>query len=402
MSRYPLQRLKHSTSLQTMRSDGRLPYVGLEHTSSWTGQVIPQHDDGCFQIGSSNLFFKGQVLFGKLRPYLAKGFIAERDGSCSSEFLVLQPHAYCSRFLLYWLLSSDFIDEVNSSTYGVKMPRASWEFVGNIRSPLPPFSTQIAIADYLDRKTAFINSIIEKKQRLLALLEEKRAALINRAVTRGLNPDVPMKDSGVPWIGEIPTHWDVKRARFLFHQEARPPLPDEGVVTAFRDGQVTLRENRRTEGFTFAVKETGYQRVCEGDLVIHSMDAFAGAIGVSESNGKCTPEYAVCNPFEPRMSNTYYAHLLRLMAHRNYIFVICPSVRERAPRFRFIRFRDVRLPVPPSEEQHAIVSYLNRKIAATDSIIKKETRLIKLLQERRQALITAAVTGKIDVRGEEA
>lgn len=207
-----------------------------------------------------------------------------------------------------------------------------------------------------------------------------------------------MKDTGVEWLGKMPAHWQVQRGRFLFDQASDSPEEGDGVVTAFRDGQVTLRENRRTDGFTMAVLEVGYQHVRAGDLVIHGMDAFAGAIGVSESDGKCTPEYAVLRPRIPDLSNRYYAAALRLMALRNFIYVICPSVRERAPRFRFESFKDVWLPVPPLDEQSQIMKHVDAEVGRLDELASEAQRLISLASERRAALISAAVTGKIDVR----
>ena len=204
------------------------------------------------------------------------------------------------------------------------------------------------------------------------------------------------RQSRLPWLGELPSQWQVERARFIFQQEARPPRDDDGVVTAFRDGQVTLRENRRMGGFTMAIKETGYQGVRRGDLVIHTMDAFAGAIGVSESDGKCTGEYAVCNPVPDGFDNGYYAALLREMALKGYIYVICPSVRERAPRFRFARLKDVYFPVPPPSTQKAIAAFLDRKTAAIDALIEKKQKLLGLLAEKRAALINQAVTKGLD------
>jgi type I restriction enzyme S subunit len=133
--------------------------------------------------------------------------------------------------------------------------------------------------------------LVAAKERVLGLLAEKRRALITRAVTRGLDPYVPLRDSGIPWLGEIPAHWELKRAKWLFNQSALPVRDDDEMVTCFRDGQVTLRKNRREEGFTNAIKELGYQGIRVGQLVLHSMDAFAGAIGVSDSDGKCSPEY---------------------------------------------------------------------------------------------------------------
>lgn len=263
--------------------------------------------------------------------------------------------------------------------------------------PTPPEVEQTAIAAFLDRETAKIDALVAEQERLIELLKEKRQAVISHAVTKGLNPKVPMKDSGVEWLGEIPAHWRLERGRFLFRKLELPPEPDDGVVTAFRDGQVTLRENRRTDGFTVAVLEVGYQHVRQGDLVVHGMDAFAGAIGVSESTGKCTPEYAVLTPLRDDL-NGYFALVLRLMAQRDFIFVICPSVRERAPRFRFEALKDVVLPVPPVEEQREILSFVESEGRAVSALVTEAQRAIELLQERRVALISAAVTGQIDVR----
>lgn len=205
-----------------------------------------------------------------------------------------------------------------------------------------------------------------------------------------------MRHREIEWLMECTSRWPRTRAKFLFHAESRPVRDEDGVVTAFRDGQVTLRENRRTEGFTFAILEHGYQGVRVGDLVLHSMDAFAGAIGVSESNGKCTPEYVVVNGLPDEVENRYYAYLLRQMALRDYIRVICPSVRERAPRFRYPRFQDVLLPAPPVEAQRAIADFLDHKTAAIDALIDKKERLLELLAEKRAALIHRAVTKGLD------
>jgi len=150
------------------------------------------------------------VLFGKLRPYLAKVVYADFDGVCTSELLTLQPIPEADgKFLFYLLLSDGFISLVNSMTYGTKMPRASSEQIGNISAPLPPLPEQRAIATFLDRETARLDTLIAKKERLVELLGEKRAALISQAVTRGLDPTTPMKDSGVPWLGQVPKHWEV-------------------------------------------------------------------------------------------------------------------------------------------------------------------------------------------------
>ena len=143
-----------------------------------------------------------------------------------------------------------------------------------------------------------------------------------------------MKNSGVEWIGEIPKEWEMVRGKFLYQKMQRSVNEQDEIVTCFRDGMVTLRKNRRIIGFTEALKEIGYQGIKKGDLVIHVMDAFAGAIGVSDSDGKCTPVYNVCQA-KSLLNNYYYAYLLRTMAKTNYIQSLYRGIRERSSDFRF-------------------------------------------------------------------
>lgn len=195
------------------------------------------------------------------------------------------------------------------------------------------------------------------------------------------------KSSGIQWSKQLPAHWNLQRAKWLFDRKERPPRADDGVVTAFRDGQVTLRTNRRTEGFTNAIQEHGYQGIRKGDLVIHAMDAFAGAIGVSDSDGKSTPVYAACVPRgEYPVNSYYYAYLLRYMAHSGYIESLSKGIRERSTDFRFTEFREQLLPIPPKNEQDRIVDLLDKKTAEINAAIEKKKRLIELLQEQKRGL----------------
>lgn len=205
------------------------------------------------------------------------------------------------------------------------------------------------------------------------------------------------KDSGVEWIGEVPAHWDVNRAKWLFRKEERPVRPEDDIVTAFRDGVVTLRSNRRTEGFTNALQEHGYQGIRKGDLVIHAMDAFAGAIGVSDSDGKSTPVYAACvNRGEYYTNSFYYAYLLRYMSKAGFIEALAKGIRERSTDFRFADFAKLDLPIPPKEEQDRIANFLDQKTAEIDAAIAKKQRLIELLKEQKAILINRAVTQGLD------
>ncbi|MEI7587294.1 hypothetical protein [Runella sp.] len=205
------------------------------------------------------------------------------------------------------------------------------------------------------------------------------------------------KDSGVEWIGEIPEGWNTQKGKWLFNKQERPVRRQDEIVTCFRDGQVTLRANRKTEGFTNALKEHGYQGIRRGDLVIHNMDAFAGAIGVSESDGKSTPVYSVCTPRQLNKVNPhYYAYFLRDLAKNGFIESLAKGIRERSTDFRFSDFSVLFLTLPPLPEQTRIAHFLDRKTAQIDQAIAQKERLIELLKERRQILIHNAVTRGLD------
>ncbi len=199
------------------------------------------------------------------------------------------------------------------------------------------------------------------------------------------------KDSGVAWVGQIPSHWDVLRLKVLFDLQKRPIREEDDIVTAFRDGVVTLRKNRREDGFTNALQEIGSQGIRAGDLVIHAMDGFAGAIGVSDSDGKSTPVYSVCKP-RKGADSAYYGRLLRHMALTGFVNSLSKGVRERSTEFRWSDASVLPLPVPPQKEQAAINAFLDREVAKIDGLVAEQERLIALLKEKRQAVISHAVT----------
>jgi type I restriction enzyme S subunit len=205
------------------------------------------------------------------------------------------------------------------------------------------------------------------------------------------------RDSGAPWIGEIPTHWETEKGKWLFIKNDRPVRSSDEIVTCFRDGEVTLRSNRRSEGFTNALKEHGYQGIRKGDLVIHAMDAFAGAIGVSDSDGKSTPVYSACTErFKNTVNQYYYAYFLRSLALNGVIQSLAKGIRERSTDFRFDDFGELILTFPPKEEQTAIANFLDEKTAKIDRAIAQKVRMIELLKEHKQIIIQNAVTKGLD------
>ena len=212
-----------------------------------------------------------------------------------------------------------------------------------------------------------------------------------------MKPYSEYKPTGLAWLPEIPKHWKLVRGKNLFKKVNRPVEEGSEVITCFRDGEVTLRKNRRATGFTESLKEIGYQGIKKGDLVIHVMDAFAGAIGVSDSDGKGTPVYNVCIARAPDTTNNYYfAYIVRVMAQTGYIQSLYRGIRERSSDFRFEVFANQTLPFPPADEQAQIVRYLDAMTAKINKLIRAKKRQIALLQEQKQAIITQAVTRGLD------
>ena len=245
-----------------------LPYISNEDIESWTGQLLnadPQPADA-----DSRKFRRDDVLFNKLRPYLAKVFHASFDGASSGELLCLRPPSdVLPRYLFHVVSSKAFVDAVNAETFGSKMPRADWEVVGHQPLPLPPLETQKRIAAFLDEKTTRIDGLIAKKQALLERLAEKRQAIITQAVTEGLNPAAPTKDSGIDWLGQIPAHWEALPLRRIADRVVTGRTPPSAAGDFFTDGEVPW--------FTPGDFEGLFLRGAEKSLIL---DAFSEGHGI--------------------------------------------------------------------------------------------------------------------------
>lgn len=200
------------------------------------------------------------------------------------------------------------------------------------------------------------------------------------------------KDSGVEWIGEIPEGWKAEKFRWTLKQISRAPEDDDEIITCFRDGEVTLRKNRREDGFTMSDKEIGYQHICNGDLVIHGMDGFAGAIGISDSNGKASPVLMVFDNLKQGGDLRYYKYLLRIYALKNIFVALSTTIRVRSCDLNWNKLANIPLVVPSDSEQVAIADYLDKKTAEIDGIVEETERSIELLREYRKSVISEAVT----------
>lgn len=198
-----------------------------------------------------------------------------------------------------------------------------------------------------------------------------------------------MKDSGIEWIKQIPAGWITTRGKNILQLMKRPTKADDEVITCFRDGEVTLRKNRREEGFTFSDKETGYQGIKKGDIVIHGMDGFAGAIGISDSDGKSSPVLVVCTTKE---NSRYLVYYLRILAMQDVFLALATGIRERSCDLRWNKIADLLFPIPGFNEQCRIANYLDTKCAKIDAIIARQQQVIAKLKAYKLSVITETVT----------
>ena len=338
-----------------------------------------------------SLLFSGIGNVGKI------GYL-NNSGYANQQLTALMPKQGYSKYYYYFLAA--FKDPIKDNAFYTVVPIVNNSYISAIPIALPPLSEQRAIADWLDAKCADIDAAIELQQRMIDKLKAYKTAVIHQAVTKGLDKNLKptdLKDSGIKWLGMIPKHWDILRAKNIFVRKNRLVREEDETITCFRDGQVTLRKNRRSDGFTEAVKEIGYQGVRIGDLVIHQMDAFAGAIGVSDSDGKSSPVYICLRPKIENCINQYYAYLLREMARAGFIRALYRGIRERSTDFRFETFANVSLPVPTLEEQRDIIDYIDAKCADIDATIALKEQKQEKLKAYKKTIIFEYVTGKKQV-----
>lgn len=322
---------------------------------------------------------------------------SEKTGSTSSAYVMLIPHStICEpRYYKWFFKSSNYIDALSSTSNLVRDGQAMrWANFIQLPIPFPPASEQRHIADFLDTKCAEIDALTADIQTQIDTLEQYKRSVITETVTKGLNPDVEMKDSGIQWIGNMPAHWDVIRGKYILRYMQKPVREDDGVITCFRDGEVTLRSNRREDGFTMSDKEIGYQGIDVGDLVVHGMDGFAGSIGISDSRGKASP---VLNVLDTDQCKRYIMYYLRSMAYSDVFLALATGIRVRSCDLRWNKLAELSYPVPPLDEQNVIVKHIDSVLSKADAVIADKKAQLVTLDEYKKSLIFEYVTGKKEV-----
>lgn len=341
----------------------------------------------------------GDFCINKMKSWQGSYGVSEYEGIVSPAYYICKLNGVERRFFSVAIRSINYVCFFAQYSKGIRVDQWDLSPIGLKTIPffLPPVAEQRSIVSYLDTKCSLLDTLLSNKEKEISLLQEMKQRVIADAVTRGVNPNVRFKATNIPWLPEIPEHWEIKRAKNLFKKEQRPVQEGDEIVTCFRDGEVTLRKNRRISGFTEATDYSHYQHICKGDLVIHQMDAFAGSSGVSESDGMGTPVLSVCTPKSDSIDNYYYAYVLRLMGKNGFILSLYRGIRERSSDFRFETFVKQWLPVPPLSEQRAIVSYITERTSKIDTLIEKLTKEIECVKEYKQRLISDVVTGQVKV-----
>nr|QYK83717.1 restriction endonuclease subunit S [Candidatus Liberibacter asiaticus] len=396
----PIKRFTKLNTGRTSESGKDIIYIGLEDVESGTGKYLPK-DGNSRQSDTStvSIFAKGQILYGKLGPYLRKAIIADFDGICSTQFLVLQPKDVLPELLQGWLLSIDVTQRIEAICEGATMSHADWKGIGNIPMPIPPLAEQVLIREKIIAETVRIDTLITERIRFIELLKEKKQALVSYIVTKGLNTDVKMKDSGIEWVGLVPDHWEVKPFFALVTELNRKNTKlIESNILSLSYGNIIQKLETRNMGLKPESYET-YQIVDPGEIVFRFIDLQNDKRSLRSAQvmerGIITSAYMAVKPHG--IDSTYLAWLMRSYDLCKVFYAMGSGLRQS------LKFEDVkRLPVlvPPIKEQFDITNVINVETARIDVLVEKIEQSIVLLKERRSSFIAAAVTGQIDLRGE--
>lgn len=406
---WAVKRLKYAVRLISEKIESGtsgLRYIGLEHVESWTGRLIETAEGEGGADGLSTRFRPNDVLFGKLRPYLAKVHRAKQDGVCSGELLVLRPTLLDSRYLSYFLLMNDFIGAVDASTYGSKMPRANWEFIGNLPTLVPSLDEQRTIAAFLDRETAKVDALIGKNRELTDLLAEQRFSTIHDLIMKGIGTS-QLSESGHEWIGSIPSHWSVVKTKFAArlatgHTPSREhpeywvncdiPWFSLADVWQLRSGRQEYLGDTSEKVSQLGLANSAAVLLPAGTVIV-SRTASVGFSGIMPVPMATTQDFVnwVCGP---KIRPEYLLYVFRSM--RNEFQRLTMGSTHKTIYMPDVA--DFVTPLPPVDEQDSIVRAIRQKTAVldrlTDALVSERDRLI----EYRASLISAAVTGQIDVR----
>lgn len=305
-----------------------------------------------------------------------------------------------SRFANYIFRSSIMVDQylINSNSVGSIQRNIHWAELKRISVPVPPREEQDQIVRFLDWKVSEINRLINIKRKEIERLEELKKAVVSHAVTRGLDPSAPTKDSGVYWLGEIPAHWTVMKLRQILHSVSVKNRPDLPLLSVVREQGVIIRDVEDKEANHNYIPDdlSNYKMVCEGQFAMNKMKAWQGSYGISPYTGIVSPAYFI---FDTAFENLEYFHYaIRSKVYVNFFAQASDGIRVGQWDLQMDKMKEIPFFVPPADEQKAIVDYIKKAIPQYEEAIAKLSEQIERLHECKTRLISDVVTGKIDVR----
>jgi type I restriction enzyme S subunit len=362
-----------------------------------------------FANSSTKWVPKGALVMALAGQGKTKGMVAQLaiPSTCNQSMAAIIPAPAINARFLFWWLESNY-QNIRNMAGGDLRDGLNLELLGNISCPLPPLPEQTAIASFLDHETGKIDVLVEEQRRLIALLKEKRQAVISHAVTKGLNPLAPLKPSGVEWLGDVPVHWELfslKRDLDFLTSGSRgwaENYSDEGdifirITNLTRDGiSIDLSDIQRVAVPDGA--EGARTRVQSGD-VLFSITAYLGSVAVipeTFETAYVSQHIALARLRHSRLIPRWVGYVALSIVGKTWFQT--QSYGGTKIQLSLDDVRDLPIPAPPIEEQHEIVSFITNQVFKFDTLTAEAHRAIDLLQERRTALISAAVTGKIDVR----
>ena len=298
-------------------------------------------------------------------------------------------------------LANWFMAELERDKHGSTMQHLTADAFGGFPVLLPPFPVQEYLANYLDRETCQIDKLVAAKEKVLALMDEKRRALITHAVTRGLNPKAPLRNSGIPWLGQIPRHWETKRSKWIFTERDERSTKGEEVLLSLRMEKGLVPHNDVSEKQTTPEELIGYKKTSVGEIVINRMRASSGLIAITPQEGLVSPDYAVFR-VSSDVSPNYFSYLFTTELLQGVFRSESTGLGTGSSGFLRLyseNFLSLWFPSPHIDEQRAIVDYIETETGKLDALRAATERTVALLRERRAALIAAVVTGQIQIRG---
>lgn len=374
------------------------PQVSPDCIEKNSGRLISWKTVAESNVESDNhRFYKGQIIYSKIRPLLNKVIIAPFDGLCSADMYPIETITD-TKYMQYYMLSHLFLSEVRNVTRDrVKMPKINRDELGQISTIVPPLAEQQSIVSYLDDKCSKIEEWLDKKQKEVIHLQELKQSVIADAVTRGLNPDVKIKAINIPWLPKVPEHWEEKRLASLFTGDIESNK-NFRFKRAFKFNYGTLvPKDEIGDPEEYREIYVKYSIVNTGDILVNGLnlnyDFISQRVACAPSDGIITSAYVVCRP-RPNVNYDYYTYLFKAMDSMKLFHGMGTGIRLT---LSFKELKKQMLPVPPLEEQKQIVAYIDGKTSKIDKLIANINKEIENIKEYKQRLISDVVTGQIKV-----